>query len=216
MCSEPHSSFASGRLKVIHARSDCHLACCLVITTLALVAVLKFNSSAPGAGERFRDKKCKICFSARLPQSSGFILTFAYYSFLVLLTKMWSSLATFWGLKRKTFSTRNAIHPLLCQYTGWYLLGLDWCDSCFLCCYDEKNYLVTADLTTVCQQQSLGQIRLNGWNFDTSWVSVNLQYMPVTPPIGLFFSWLNLTSSTSDFLRAPINWQDRFNTPFGQ
>ena len=28
---------------------------------------------------------------------------------------------------------------------------------------DEKNYLVTADnLTTVCQQQSLGQIRLNG------------------------------------------------------
>ena len=84
VCSEPLSSFASGRLKVIHARSDCHLACCLVITTLALVAVLKFNSSAPGAGERFGDKKCKICFSARLPQSSGFILTFAYYSFLVL------------------------------------------------------------------------------------------------------------------------------------
>ena len=35
--SEPLSSFASGRLKVIHARSDCHLACSLVITTLALV-----------------------------------------------------------------------------------------------------------------------------------------------------------------------------------
>ena len=71
--SEPLSSIASGRLKVIHARSDCHLARSLVITTLALVAVLKFDSLAPGAGERFGDKKCKICFSARLPQSSGFI-----------------------------------------------------------------------------------------------------------------------------------------------
>ena len=96
MCSEPLSSFASGRLKVIHARSDCHLACCLVITTLALVAVLKFNSSAPGAGERFGDKKCKICFRARLPQSSGFILTFAYYSFLVLQLAVSIQQTMFW------------------------------------------------------------------------------------------------------------------------
>ena len=229
--SEPLSSFASGRLKVIHARSDCHLACSLAITILALVAVLKFDSLAPGAGERFEDTKCKICFSARLPQSSGFIC-FCLICLLLLPSFVNINVIKFGNILRfeeedlfyKECNTSIAIRGgyVNYQYTGWYLLGLDWCDYCFWCCYLKilwvwrwKSYLVTADnSTTVCQQQSLGQIRLNDWNFDTSWVSVNLQYMPVMPPIGLFFSRLNLTSSISDFLRAPISWQDRFNTPF--